>query len=67
MGATGLVGLITAGFFVYFLCWIDRMIEQGFVKPKFRQLLLVATKPEELLELILQGAKLRELDIDLAP
>jgi hypothetical protein len=43
------------------------MIEQGFVKPKFRQLLLVATKPDELLELILQGAKLRELDIDLAP
>ena len=43
------------------------MIDQGFVKSKFRQLLLVATKPDELLELILQGAKLRELDIDLAP
>ena len=59
--------LTTAGFFDPFLAWRDQMIEQGFVKPKFRQLLLVATKPDELLELILQGAKLRELDIDLAP
>jgi uncharacterized protein (TIGR00730 family) len=62
------IGILnTAGFFDPLLAWIDQMIEQGFVKPKFRQLLLVATKPEELLELILQGAKLRELDIDLAP
>jgi uncharacterized protein (TIGR00730 family) len=62
------IGILnTAGFFDPLLAWIDQMIEQGFVKPKFRQLLLVATKPDELLELILQGAKLRELDIDLAP
>ncbi|RLS21861.1 MAG: TIGR00730 family Rossman fold protein [Planctomycetota bacterium] len=62
------IGILnTEGFFDPLLAWIDQMIEQGFVKPKFRQLLLVATKPEELLELILQGAKLRELDIDLAP
>ena len=62
------IGILnTEGFFDPLLSWIDQMIEQGFVKPKFRQLLLVATKPEELLELILQGAKLRELDIDLAP
>lgn len=62
------IGILnTAGFFDPLLEWIDQMIEQGFVKPKFRQLLLVATKPEELLELILQGAKLRELDIDLTP
>jgi hypothetical protein len=43
------------------------MIGQGFVKPKFRELLLVASKPEDLLALILQGAKLKELDIDLTP
>lgn len=62
------IGILnTAGFFDPLLAWIDQMIEQGFVKPKFRQLLLVATKPDQLLELILQGAKLRELDIDLAP
>jgi uncharacterized protein (TIGR00730 family) len=62
------IGILnTAGFFDPLLEWIDQMIEQGFVKPKFRQLLLVATKPDELLELILQGAKLRELDIDLVP
>ncbi len=62
------IGILnTAGFFDPLLAWIDQMIEQGFVKPKFRQLLLVATKPDELLELILQGAKIRELDIDLAP
>jgi len=62
------IGILnTEGFFDPLLAWIDQMIEQGFVKPKFRQLLLVATKPEELLDLILEGAKLRELDIDLAP
>jgi len=62
------IGILnTEGFFDPLLAWIDQMITQGFVKPKFRQLLLVATKPDELLELILQGAKLRELDIDLAP
>ena len=62
------IGILnTEGFFDPLLAWIDQMIEQGFVKPKFRHLLLVATKPDELLELILQGAKLRELDIDLAP
>ena len=62
------IGILnTEGFFDPLLAWIDQMIEQGFVKPKFRQLLLVATKPDELLDLILQGAKLRELDIDLAP
>ncbi|MCY2941806.1 MAG: TIGR00730 family Rossman fold protein [Planctomycetota bacterium] len=56
------IGILnTEGFFDPLLAWIDQMIEQGFVKPKFRQLLLVATKPDELLELILQGAKLREL------
>lgn len=62
------IGILnTAGFFDPLLAWIDQMIEQGFVKPKFRKLLLVATKPDELLGLILQGAKLKELDIDLTP
>lgn len=62
------IGILnTEGFFDPLLAWIDQMIEQGFVKPKFRQLLLVATKPGELLDLILQGAKLKELDIDLTP
>lgn len=62
------IGILnTEGFFDPLLVWIDQMIGQGFVKPKFRQLLLVASKPEELLDLILQGAKLRELDIDITP
>lgn len=62
------IGILnTDGFFDSLLAWIDQMIEQGFVKPKFRQLLLIASKPDELLELILQGAIIKELDIDLAP
>ena len=62
------IGILnTEGFFDPLLAWIDQMIEHGFVKPKFRELLLVASKPEDLLDLILQGAKLKELDIDLTP
>lgn len=62
------IGILnTEGFFDPLLSWIDQMIEQGFVKPKFRQLLLVASKPDELLDLILQGAIIKELDIDLTP
>jgi hypothetical protein len=62
------IGILnTEGFFDPLLVWIDQMIGQGFVKPKFRELLLVASKPEDLLDLILQGAKLKELDIDLTP
>lgn len=62
------IGILnTDGFFDPLLAWIDQMIEQGFVKPKFRQLLLVASKPDELLDLILQGAIIKELDIDLTP
>ncbi|MBJ7303719.1 MAG: TIGR00730 family Rossman fold protein [Gemmataceae bacterium] len=62
------IGILnTEGFFDPLLVWIDQMIGQGFVKPKFRELLLVASKPEDLLALILQGAKLKELDIDLTP
>ncbi len=62
------IGILNTGsFFDPLLVWIDQMIEQGFVKPKFRQLLLVAAQPDELLDLILQGAKLKELDIDLTP
>lgn len=62
------IGILnTEGFFDPLLVWIDQMIGQGFVKPKFRELLLIASKPEDLLDLILQGAKLKELDIDLTP
>jgi uncharacterized protein (TIGR00730 family) len=62
------IGILnTEGFFDPLLVWIDQMIGEGFVKPKFRELLLVASKPEDLLALILQGAKLKELDIDLTP
>lgn len=62
------IGILnTEGFFDPLLVWIDQMIGQGFVKPKFRKLLLIASKPEDLLDLILQGAKLKELDIDLTP
>jgi uncharacterized protein (TIGR00730 family) len=62
------IGILnTDGFFDSLLAWIDQMIDQGFVKPKFRQLLLVASKPDELLDLILQGAIIKELDIDLTP
>lgn len=62
------IGILnTEGFFDPLLVWIDQMIGQGFVKPKFRELLLVASEPEDLLALILQGTKLKELDIDLTP
>lgn len=62
------IGILnTEGFFDPLLVWIDQMIGQGFVKPKFRELLLIASKPADLLDLILQGAKLKELDIDLTP
>ena len=62
------IGILnTEGFFDPLLAWVDQMIKEGFVKPKFRQLLLIADKPDELLDLVLQGVKLKELDIDLTP
>ncbi len=62
------IGLLnTAGFFDPLLAWIDQMILQGFVKPRFKQLLMVAENPDQLLQMIFEGAKIRELDIDIEP
>lgn len=45
------VGLLNlAGFFDPLLAWLDRAIADGFIKPRHRQLLIVAETPEELLD-----------------
>jgi uncharacterized protein (TIGR00730 family) len=47
------VGLLNvAGFFDPLLAWLDRAVEEGFLKPKHRKLLIDASEPEELLDRI---------------
>jgi uncharacterized protein (TIGR00730 family) len=48
------IGLVnTGGYFDPLLAWIDRMIDEGFVKPSNRELLHVADDPTTLLECLL--------------
>lgn len=62
------IGILnTDGFFNPLLAWIDQMIDQGFVKQRFKELLLVAEKPDELMELVFKGSKIREVEIDITP
>ena len=62
------IGILnTDGFFNPLLAWIDQMIDQGFVKQRFKELLLVAEKPYELMELVFKGSKIREVEIDITP
>src|SRR5205085_10607923 len=45
------VGLLnTAGFFGPLLAWLDHMVAEGFLKEKYRRLVLVGATPAELLE-----------------
>jgi uncharacterized protein (TIGR00730 family) len=49
------IGLLNlAGYFDPLLAWLDHTVQEGFVKPVHRRLLLVAREPEELLDLLLQ-------------
>ncbi|VTR99062.1 LOG family protein [Tuwongella immobilis] len=41
--------LNTAGFFDPLLAWIDGMVHEGFLRPRFRELLIVGTDPEDTL------------------
>ena len=62
------IGILnTDGFFNPLLAWIDQMIDQGFVKQRFKELLLVAEKLDELMELVFKGSKIREVEIDITP
>ena len=48
------IGLLNvAGFFDPLLAWIDRAVEEAFLKPQHRDLLLVADEPGRLLDLLL--------------
>jgi len=42
--------LNTASFFDPLLAWVDHTVHEGFVKPKYRDLLRLAATPEELLD-----------------
>ena len=45
--------LNTAGFFDPLLAWVERAVEEDFIKERYRGLLLVETEPEVLLERLL--------------
>src|SRR5438445_4371604 len=48
------IGLLNvSGFFDPLLAWLDRTVQEGFLKAKHRGLLLVADDPQRLLELLL--------------
>jgi uncharacterized protein (TIGR00730 family) len=48
------IGLLNvAGFFDPLLAWLDRTVEDAFLKPQHRELLLVADDPERLLDKLL--------------
>jgi uncharacterized protein (TIGR00730 family) len=44
--------LNTAGFFNGMLTWMDHMVQEGFVKPECRRLVLVAEEPQALIEMV---------------
>jgi uncharacterized protein (TIGR00730 family) len=49
------IGLLNvAGFFDPLLSWLEHCVREGFVRPEHRQLLQVATDPEELLDLLMR-------------
>jgi uncharacterized protein (TIGR00730 family) len=53
---TKLIGLLNvAGFFDPLLAWLDRTVADGFVRAEHRALLHVATQPQALLDLLMQG------------
>lgn len=47
------IGLINiSGFFDPLLAWLDHTVREGFLRPKHRQLLLEAGRPEKLLDML---------------
>ena len=45
------VGVVnTAGYYDGMIDFADKMVEQGFLKPKYRRLLLTASTPEAILD-----------------
>jgi uncharacterized protein (TIGR00730 family) len=51
------VGLLNVdGFFDSLLAWLDRAVQDGFLKPKHRRLLIEAKEPEELLDQLWAGS-----------
>jgi uncharacterized protein (TIGR00730 family) len=47
------IGLLNvAGYFDALLAWLDHAVQEEFLKPRHRQLLLVADEPERLLDLL---------------
>jgi uncharacterized protein (TIGR00730 family) len=47
------IGLLdVGGYFSQMLAWLDRSVEEGFLKQPHRQLLLQAERPEELIEIL---------------
>ena len=51
------VGLLNVdGFFDSLLAWLDRTVQDGFLKPKHRRLLIEAKEPEELLDRLWPGS-----------
>jgi uncharacterized protein (TIGR00730 family) len=52
------IGLLNVtGYFDALLAWLDHTVQEGFVKPIHRRLLLVANEPEQLLDLLLQDRR----------
>ena len=50
------VGLLNVnGFFDSLLAWLDRAVQDGFLKSKHRRLLIEAKEPEELLNRLWAG------------
>lgn len=47
--------LNTAGYFDGMLTWMDHMVHEGFVKPKYRALVQVAAEPQALIARLLGG------------
>jgi uncharacterized protein (TIGR00730 family) len=52
------VGLLNvAGFFDPLLVWIDRTVEEGFLRAQHRQLLIVGDHPEALVDALMKGSE----------
>ena len=49
------VGLLNVGgYFDHLLAWIDHCVGEGFIQPQHRDVLLISTDGDELLEMVLR-------------
>jgi predicted Rossmann-fold nucleotide-binding protein len=48
------------GFFDPLLAWLDRAVEEGFLKPQHRDVLMLYDKPESLLDALASHRPARE-------